>query len=226
MRSKYPTQKKPPQILFSKNLYGPNTKVENWDFRIYAEKKDNYVYRDHLSNMVSTYNRLGNEDIGTGMTETRHMLAQIFTKTEPAYSFKSLVNFTSYPCTDTPGRNKLMKKADLPQLPLDFGMMDYMTTHQEDYRNPYPGVMKPLTMASPPPLLNRVIRSDRTQNYGTAPPRGFYQCLDEHTPIGHIRQLRLSRYQSFDPASGIQNFPNIPVEQLADKPLQIQKTNS
>ncbi|XP_047041996.1 uncharacterized protein LOC124646025 [Helicoverpa zea] len=207
MRAKNPIAKKPQQILFSKNIYGPKTKVENWDFAIHAEKKDNYVYRDQLSNQVSTYNRWGTEDQGTGMTETRHMLAQIFTKTDPIYSFKPLVNFTSYPCTDTPGRNKLMKNADLAQLPADFGVMDYLSTHQDDYRNPYPSVTKPLTMSSPPWLLNRIIRSDLTHNHGTAPPRGDYQCLDTHTPIGHIRQMRLFRCQSFDPATCLQSFP-------------------
>lgn len=100
MRFKQATAKKPQQILFSKNTYGPKTKTENWDFRIHAEKKDNYVYRDGLSNHISTYTRWGNDDHGVRMTETRHMLAQIFTKTDPVYSFKPLVNFTSYPCTE------------------------------------------------------------------------------------------------------------------------------
>ncbi|XP_013188898.1 uncharacterized protein LOC106133644 [Amyelois transitella] len=209
MRTKNPMAKKPQQILFSKNTYGPKTKVVNWDFAVHAEPKDNYVYRDELSNHLSTYLRLGTEDQGTSMTETRHMLAQIFTKTDPVYSFKPLVNFTSYPCTDTPSRNKLMKTADLAQLPPDFGVMDYLTNQQDDYRNPYPAVTKPLTMASPTWLLNRVIRSDLTHNHGTAPPRGDYQCLDTHTPIGHIRQLRLFRYQSFNPATCLQDFPRL-----------------
>lgn len=93
-------QKKPAQILFSKNTYGPKVKVEHWNLRDLAEKKDNYVYRDQLSNHMSTYNRMGTDDQGVHMTETRHMLAQIFTKTDPIYSFKPLVNFTSYPCTE------------------------------------------------------------------------------------------------------------------------------
>ncbi|KAJ0181932.1 hypothetical protein K1T71_002654 [Dendrolimus kikuchii] len=210
MRTKSPMSKKPEQILFSKNCYGPKTKVENWDFSIHAEKKDNYVYRDELSNHVSTYTRWGTEDHGTNMTETRQMLAQVFTKTDPIYSFKPLVNFTSYPCTDTPARNKLMKKADLAQLPPDFGILDYLTTQQDDYKNPYPSVTKPLTMSTPIWLMNRVIRSDLTHNHGTAPPRGVYQCLDTHTPIGHIRQMRLFRYQSFDPATCLQDFPRLP----------------
>ncbi|KAH9638733.1 hypothetical protein HF086_014005 [Spodoptera exigua] len=79
-----------------------------------------------------------------------------------------------------------MKDADLAQLPPDFGLM----------------------MSSPPWLLNRVIRSDLTHNHGTAPPRGDYQCLDTHTPIGHIREMRLFRYQSFDPSTCLQNFPS------------------
>ncbi|XP_063376385.1 uncharacterized protein LOC134663806 [Cydia fagiglandana] len=208
--SKHATQKKPEQILFSKNIYQPpRVKVAHWEFALNAEKKDNYVYRDQLSNHLSTYKRLGTQDIGTGMTETRHMLAQVFTRKDPVYPFKPLVNFTSYPCTDTPSRNRLMKKANLAQLPPDFGMMDYMTTHQDDYRNPFPSVLKPLTMPTPPWLLNRVIRSDLTHNHGTAPPRGDYQCLDTHTPIGHIRQLRLFRYQSFDPATCLQDFPTL-----------------
>ncbi|XP_049870415.1 uncharacterized protein LOC126369866 [Pectinophora gossypiella] len=220
MRAKHATPKKPAQILFSKNKYKPPVKIENWDYEVLAEKKDNYVYRDQLSHMVSTYDRLGTADHGTSMTETRHMLAQVFTKTDPVYSFKPLVNFTSYPCTDTPGRNKLMKNADLAQLPADFGVMDYLTTHQDDYRNPYPSVAKPLMMASPPWLLNRIIRSDLTQNYGTAPPRGNYQCLDTHTPIGHIRQLRLFRYQSFDPGTNIRDFPTL------KKPLDVSQNQS
>lgn len=100
MRFKNPIAKKPQQILFSKNTYGPKTKVANWDYAIHAEKKDCYAYRDKLSNHVSTYNRWGTEDQGTSMTETRHMLAQIAMKTDPIYSFKPLVNFTSYPCTE------------------------------------------------------------------------------------------------------------------------------
>ncbi|KAI8428004.1 hypothetical protein MSG28_002307 [Choristoneura fumiferana] len=207
MRTKNPMAKKPQQILFSKNLYSPKTKVENWDFATHAETKDNYVYRDKLSNHMSTYNRWGTKDQGTGMTETRHMLAQVFTKTDPVYSFKPLVNFTSYPCTDTPGRNTLMKSANLAQLPPEFGVMDYMSTQQDDYRNPFPC----LTMSTPTWLLNRVIRSDLTHNHGTAPPRGDYQCLDTHTPIGHIRQLRLFRYQSFDPATCLQSFPDVKI---------------
>ncbi|XP_038222980.1 uncharacterized protein LOC119840435 [Zerene cesonia] len=209
MRTKNPMAKKPQQILFSKNTYGHKTKVENWDYEIHAEKKDNYVYRDYLSNHISTYTRWGNQDQGIGKTETHSMLEQVFTKTDPIYAFKPLVNFTSYPCTDTPGRNKLMKKADLPQLPSDFGVMDYLTTQQDDYRSPYPGVTKPLTMATPIWLMNRVIRSDLTHNHGTAPPRGDYQCLDTHTPIGHIREMRLFRYQSFNPATCLQDFPKL-----------------
>lgn len=101
MRTKNRMAKKPQQILFSKNTYTtPRVKIEHWDFAIHAEKKDNYVYRDQLSNHLSTYVRLGTEDHGVRMTETRHMLAQIFTKTDPIYSFKPLVNFTSYPCTE------------------------------------------------------------------------------------------------------------------------------
>ncbi|XP_026757086.2 uncharacterized protein LOC113516810 [Galleria mellonella] len=209
MRTKNPMAKKPQQILFSKNTYSPHVKVENWDYSIHAEKKDNNVYRDNLSNHISTYVRWGNEDQGVRMTETRHMLAQVFTKTDPIYNFKPLVNFTSYPCTDTPGRNKLMRNADLAPLPADFGIMDYVTTQQDDYRNPFPSVMKPLTMSSPEWLLNRVIRSDLTHNHGTAPPRGDYQCLDTHTPIGHIREMRLFRYQSFNPATCLQDFPMV-----------------
>ncbi|KAG6459767.1 hypothetical protein O3G_MSEX011589 [Manduca sexta] len=209
MRTKNPMAKKPQQILFSKNKYGSHVKVENWDFANHAEKKDNYVYRDKLSNHLSTYVRWGNEDQGVKVTETRHMLAEVFTRTDPVYSFKPLVNFTSYPCTDTPGRNKLMKNADLAQLPPDFGIMDYLSTQQDDYRNPFPSVTKPLTMASPTWLLNRVIRSDLTHSGGTAPPPGDYQCMDAHTPIGHIRQMRLFRYQSFNPATCLQDFPRI-----------------
>lgn len=93
-------QKKPAQILFCKNTYGPKVKVEHWTHQFLAEKKDNYVYRDQLSNHLSTYNRLGTDDQGVNMTETRHMLAQIYTKADPIYSFKPLVNFTSYPCTE------------------------------------------------------------------------------------------------------------------------------
>lgn len=65
-----------------------------------------------------------------------------------------------------------------------------------------------IMMESPHWLLNRVICSDRTQNYGTAPPKGFYQCLDTHTPIGHIRQLRLKRNQTFNPAT-CEPFPQL-----------------
>ncbi|XP_072936764.1 uncharacterized protein [Epargyreus clarus] len=213
MRTKNPMAKKPQQILFSKNTYGAQVKVENWDYRIHAEKKDNYVYRDGLSNHVSTYTRWGTQDQMPAKTETRYMLEQIAYKTDPIYAFKPLVNFTSYPCTDTPGRNKLMKNADLAQLPHDFEIMDYISTQQDDYRNPYPSVTRPLTMASPTWLLNRVIRSDLTHNHGTAPPRGDYQCLDTHTPINHIRDLRLFRYQSFNPATCMQDFPTL------DKPL-------
>ncbi|CAK1603023.1 unnamed protein product [Parnassius mnemosyne] len=209
MRTKSPMAKKPQQILFSKNIYGPKTKVENWDFSVRAEKKDNYVYRDRLSNHLSTYLRLGNTDQGVGVTETHHMLQQVFTKTDPVYIYKPLVNFTSYPCTDTPGRNKLMKSADLAQLPLEFGVMDYITTQQEDYRNPNQTVSKPLTLPSPIWLMNRIIRSDLTQNYGTAPPHGDYQCLDTHTPIDHIRRMRLCRYQSFNPVTCHQDFPSL-----------------
>ncbi|VVD01739.1 unnamed protein product, partial [Leptidea sinapis] len=201
MRTKNPMAKKPQQILFSKNTYGPKVKVENWDYEILAEKKDNYVYRDQLSNHLSTYTRWGIEDQGVRTTETLSMLEEVYGKTSPIYAFKPLVNFTSYPCTDTPGRNKLMKNAELAQLHADFGVMDYLTTQQDDFRNPRPGVLKPLTMSSPIWLLNRVIRSDLTHNHGTAPPKGDYQCLDTHTPIGHIRDMRHYRYQSFNPAT-------------------------
>lgn len=53
-----------------------------------------------------------------------------------------------------------------------------------------------------------MIRSDLTHNHGTAPPKGEYQCLDTHTPIGHIRQMRWYRYQSFNPATCLQDFPS------------------
>lgn len=35
-----------------------------------------------------------------------------------------------------------MKSADLAQLPPDFGVMDYSSTHQDDYRNPNPSITK------------------------------------------------------------------------------------
>lgn len=46
----------------------------------------------------------------------------------------------------TPGRNKLMKNANLAQLPSDFGVMDYLTTQQDDYRNPFATVAKPVNL--------------------------------------------------------------------------------
>lgn len=95
-----PMAKKPQQILFSKNRYGSKVQVENWDYSVHAEPKDNYVYRDELSNHISTYVRWGTQDIGTGTTETRIMLNDVFSKTDSVYSFKPLVNFTSYPCTE------------------------------------------------------------------------------------------------------------------------------
>lgn len=100
MRTKNPMAKKPQQILFSKNIYSSSVKVANWDYATHAEKKDNYVYRDKLSNHLSTYVRWGDDDQGVNTTETRYMLAQISTKTDPLYFFRPLVNFTSYPCTE------------------------------------------------------------------------------------------------------------------------------
>ena len=100
MRTKNPMAIKPRQILFSRNSYGPKVKVENWDFQNHIEKRDNYVYRDQLSNHLSTYLRWGDQDQNIGQTETSAMLEQIFTKTDPTYEFKPLVNFTSYPCTE------------------------------------------------------------------------------------------------------------------------------
>lgn len=38
-----------------------------------------------------------------------------------------------------------MKNANLAQLPPDYGVMDYISTHQDDFRNPYPCVMKPVS---------------------------------------------------------------------------------
>lgn len=63
-------------------------------------------------------------------------------------------------------------------------------------------------MESPQWLMNRVICSDMSHNHGTAPPKGFYQFLDTHTPIGHIRQLRLKRNQSFNPYT-CEKFPQV-----------------
>lgn len=63
-------------------------------------------------------------------------------------------------------------------------------------------------MASPVWLMNRLIRSDLTQTASATPPPGDYQYLDTHTPIDHIRKLRLFRYQSFDPATGARTFPS------------------
>ncbi|XP_011552543.3 uncharacterized protein LOC105384075 [Plutella xylostella] len=208
MRSTHPTAKKPPQIIFTKNTYSPGVKVENWDYSRFAEVKDNYVYRDRLSNQVSTYCRLGTQD-QPFTTETREMLAQIHTKTDPVYTFKPLVNFTSYPCTDTPGRNKLMKNANLAQLPPDYGVMDYISTHQDDFRNPYPCVMKPLTMSSPPWMLNRVVRSGLTLKQESVPDAGDHKFLDDgdDAPLDHIRRMRMPRHLSFNPASGLQDFP-------------------
>lgn len=97
---KNPMAKKPQQIMFFKNTYGRGPKVEHWDYAVQAEPKDNYVYRDNLSNKLSTYVRWGTEDQGVRTTETREMLKQVWTKTDPVYTFKPLVNFTSYPCTE------------------------------------------------------------------------------------------------------------------------------
>lgn len=99
-RIQNPMAKKPRQILFSKNTYKPSTKVEHWEYSVLAETKDNYVYRDNLSNHISTYTRLGSQDYGVRSTETSDMLEQVWTKTDPVYTFKPLVNFTSYPCTE------------------------------------------------------------------------------------------------------------------------------
>lgn len=98
-RFKHATVKKPQQILFSKNTYGPGVKVEHWDYRLQTEPKDNYVYRDNLSNHLSTYLRMGQDSVACS-TETADMLAQISTKVNPIYTYKALVNFTSYPCTE------------------------------------------------------------------------------------------------------------------------------
>lgn len=100
MRTKNPMAKKPHQILFCKNRYSPNVKVEHWEYAVLAEKKDNYVYRDQLSNHLSTYLRLGSYDQGVGPTETGHMLQEVFMREDPIYIYKPLVNFTSYPCTE------------------------------------------------------------------------------------------------------------------------------
>lgn len=54
------------------------------------------------------------------------------------------INKYFFTLISTPGRNKLMKNADLAQLPADFGVMDYLTNQQDDYRNPYPAVTKPV----------------------------------------------------------------------------------
>ena len=39
-----------------------------------------------------------------------------------------------------------MKNANLAQLPPDFGVMDYLTTQQDDYRNPFATVAKPVNL--------------------------------------------------------------------------------
>lgn len=53
----------------------------------------------------------------------------------------------------TPTRNKLLKQANLPQLASDFGVMDYLSTQQDDFRNPHPSVIKPVMLF----LLNKLI---------------------------------------------------------------------
>lgn len=40
-----------------------------------------------------------------------------------------------------------MKEAELAQLPPDFGVMEYLTSQQEDYRNPNPQVAKPVNIS-------------------------------------------------------------------------------
>lgn len=39
-----------------------------------------------------------------------------------------------------------MKNANLAQLPPDFGIMDYLTTQQDDYRNPHATVARPVNI--------------------------------------------------------------------------------
>lgn len=38
-----------------------------------------------------------------------------------------------------------MKNADLAQLPADFGTINYRSTQQDNYRNPYPSVTTPVS---------------------------------------------------------------------------------
>ncbi|XP_041970754.1 uncharacterized protein LOC121727139 [Aricia agestis] len=200
MGTKKPMSKKPRQILFSKNTYNPKVKVAHWEYQMLAEKKDNYVYRDSLSNHVSTYRRLGNQK-DEFITETGHMLGQILTKKDFIYSFKPMKNCNSYSDAESPESTE--------DHVLEFCSSPYTTTHQSDYRNPHPTVMKPLSVPLVPWLLNRVICSDLTQNYGTEPPAGDYQFLDTHTPIHHIRRMRLCRHQSFNPHTCTRDFPAV-----------------
>lgn len=51
-----------------------------------------------------------------------------------------------------------MKIANLPQLPKDFGVMDYVSTQQDDYRNPFPGVTKPVRKSIPSSFCTRLRR--------------------------------------------------------------------
>lgn len=83
------------------------------------------------------------------------MLEQIKTHEEPMIIRRPMINFTTYPYTDTPDRN--LNESDFPQYPKNYGYQDYVSTMQYDYRAPRNFVKRPLVMANPPYMMNQKV---------------------------------------------------------------------
>ncbi|EFN67876.1 hypothetical protein EAG_07374 [Camponotus floridanus] len=192
-----------PIIFHVPAVYSDKIKIHDWQMKILSEPRDNTDIFPPKGNLhKSSYQRLGPEDEGTGISETRAMLSQIGMKDEYkpiTYPRRSLLTMQSLALAEKDYEEKELKLTDILLDPMAICQMDYRTSMSRDYRSPYP--LKPKPPPSPPPpepwLLNR-----RTIGYSPQDLEnrcGYHTFLDDDMDLHQrIAQLKMSRGKLYE----------------------------
>ncbi|XP_029162717.1 uncharacterized protein LOC114934235 [Nylanderia fulva] len=179
-------------------IYSDKVKIHDWQVKTLSEPRDNTDIFPPKGNLhKSSYRRLGPEDEGTGISETRAMLSQIEMKDEYkpiTYPRRSLLTMQSLACAEKDYEEKELKLTDILLDPMAICQLDYRTSTSRDYRSPYPP--KPKPPPSPPPpepwLLNR-----RTIGYSPQDLEnrcGYHMFLDDDMDLHQrIAELKMRR---------------------------------
>ncbi|CAL1674676.1 unnamed protein product [Lasius platythorax] len=192
-----------PIVFNVQTVYSDKVKIHDWQVKSLSEPRDNTDIFPPKGNLHrASYRRLGPEDEGTGISETRAMLSQIGMKDEYkpiTYPRRSLLTMQSLALAEKDYEEKELKLTDILLDPMAICQMDYRTSTSRDYRSPYPP--KPKPPPSPPPpepwLLNR-----RTIGYGPQDLEnrcGYHTFLDDdmdlHQRIAELKMRRGKLYE-------------------------------